>query len=122
MGLFDSLQKLIQAKDDRGIRTRPEKLDGKTIIVLVKESYKTKAAYDMRKNAYCVIFRYPESNERYFFETAGKVLKYQMSLLLKTDLVEVPLKIVMRRSQKGPYGQFVAIDETMPKELQIKFR
>jgi len=76
----------------------------------------------MRKNAYCVIFRYPESDERYFFETAGKVLKYQMSVLLKTDLEEVPLMIVTRRSRKGLYCQFKAIDETLPKELQIKFR
>lgn len=76
----------------------------------------------MRKNAYCVIFRYPESNERYFFETAGKVLKYQMSLLLNTDLEEVPLKVVVRRSQKGPYCMFIAVDETLSKELQIKFR
>lgn len=76
----------------------------------------------MRKNAYCVIFRYPESKERYFFMTAGKVLKYQMSLLLNTNLEEVLLKMVIRHSQKGPYCMFVAVDETLSKELQIKFR
>jgi len=122
MDLFSQLKRLIQVKDDRGVRTKPEKLNGKTIIVLIKESYKTKAAYDMRKNAYCVLFRYPESNERYFFETAGKVLKYQMSLLLNMNLEEVHLKMIVRYSRKGPCCMFVTVNETLPKELQIKFR
>ena len=122
MGLLDLLKKIREVKDDRGIRTKTEKLEGKTIILLLKESYKTRAAYDKRKTSYCVIYKDPETNEKYFFETAGKALKYQMRKLLETNLEEVPLKMVRRRSQKGYYCMLVAVDKTLPQKLSINFR
>lgn len=105
--------------------TSPEKLEGKTIILLLQECYKDKARYDRRRKSFCVICKDPETGEQLFFETTGVAFKDQMEKLLNADLdlEEIPLKIVKRYSKQGRvYFKFRAVDKTLPKKLWMYFR
>lgn len=125
MGILDIFKKVTEVRDDRGLMMGPERLEGKTIILLLQESYKDKARYDRRRKSFCVICKDPETSEQLFFETSGVAFKDQMEKLLNADLdlEEIPLKIVKRYSKDGrAYFKFRAVDKTLPKKLWMYFR